>query len=103
MNKAADEHTYLTRRPAPATGTLVLSLLLVSLPLYAQTTQPPDEPPSEEQLPTGSTAEGAVADAPALPAENTAETATPASEDPFDYEASEQISEDLSVSFPVDI
>lgn len=29
--------------------------------------------------------------------------ATPAPNSPFDYEASEQISEDLSVSFPVDI
>ena len=37
-----------------------------------------------------------------------AEPVTPAqveaaSDDPFDYEATEQISEDLSVSFPVDI
>ncbi|MEP5567150.1 MAG: hypothetical protein ABJN62_04890 [Halioglobus sp.] len=32
------------------------------------------------------------------------EPATPrAATDPFDYESSEQISEDLSVSFPVDI
>ena len=43
--------------------------------------------------------------------ENTTETAATAAEpdeepednDPFDYEASEEISEDLSVSFPVDI
>ncbi|MEM1111464.1 MAG: hypothetical protein AAGI11_06110 [Pseudomonadota bacterium] len=45
------------------------------------------------------------------PAEDVAETPEPAVADeapqpqgsPFEYEASEQISEDLSVSFPVDI
>ena len=37
--------------------------------------------------------------APSAPAPTKKETDT----DPFDYEASEQISEDLSVSFPVDI
>ncbi len=31
------------------------------------------------------------------------ETAPAGDSDPFDYESSEQISEDLSVSFPVDI
>lgn len=35
--------------------------------------------------------------------EPTPEPAPASSEDPFDYEATEQISEDLSVSFPVDI
>lgn len=35
--------------------------------------------------------------------ETTPEPAQASDEDPFDYEATEQISEDLSVSFPVDI
>lgn len=60
---------------------------------------------AQEQAPDGNTE-----DAP--PASNTqteANTAgeeqppAPADRDPFEYEASEQISEDLSVSFPVDI
>jgi hypothetical protein len=51
--------------------------------------QPAQDP---NQLPEQSAAPPAPA-----PAEKKAAT------DPFDYEASEQISEDLSVSFPVDI
>ncbi|MDJ0878199.1 MAG: hypothetical protein QNI86_06280 [Halieaceae bacterium] len=46
---------------------------------------------------------GAGASEPALDEPAVGEAALPESEDPFDYEASEQISEDLSVSFPVDI
>ena len=63
---------------------LVLLLTLWATSLLAQTDE--DEAPAEE------------------PAQNeqAAETPEPAT-DPFDYESSEQISEDLSVSFPVDI
>ena len=35
--------------------------------------------------------------------DTTPEPEPPEENDPFDYEASEEISEDLSVSFPVDI
>ena len=64
-------------------------LLIVLLALWATTlsAQPEkDEAPAEEQSQD----------------EQAAETPEPAP-DPFDYESSEQISEDLSVSFPVDI
>ena len=70
--------------------TILLMLLLASLYAMAQTEEPEasDASPSAEQPATADANEAA-----------TNETA----EDPFDYEASEQISEDLSVSFPVDI
>ncbi|MEH6587271.1 MAG: hypothetical protein V7720_11980 [Halioglobus sp.] len=63
---------------------LILLLVLWGTPAWAQ-------PEGEEQ-----------------PAVEEAETepepaATRPATDPFDYESSEQISEDLSVSFPVDI
>ena len=41
-------------------------------------------------------------DAPARESENSSDDPTP-SRDPSEYQSSEQISEDLSVSFPVDI
>ncbi|MDO8862626.1 hypothetical protein Q6D67_13025 [Haliea sp. E1-2-M8] len=66
------------RRRLPLT---LLAALLLALPLAAQDAEP-EEPEPE--------------------AEETAAPATPAGS-PFEYEASEQISEDLSVSFPVDI
>lgn len=64
-------------------------LLIVLLALWATTLwaqQEQEEAPTEEPTQT----------------EQAAETPEPAT-DPFDYESSEQISEDLSVSFPVDI
>ena len=50
----------------------------------------------------GETAQPAATQ-PARDPGTSADAAAPASRDPFDYESSEQISEDLSVSFPVDI
>ncbi len=81
-----------TARPPTLTGALLplaLLALLAAGPALGQATDP----------------EAAEADRPAQEqtgAEPEPEPARPA-EDPFDYEASEQISEDLSVSFPVDI
>ena len=63
---------------------LILMLVLWGTPAWAQ-------PESEEQ-PAAEEAE--TEPEPAAPRPAT---------DPFDYESSEQISEDLSVSFPVDI
>ena len=73
------------------TGRLVLALALVaSVPAYSQ--DPDTEPDSSDTVETG-------------PETSTEQPATPPSRDesPLDYESSEQISEDLSVSFPVDI
>ncbi len=69
------------RRRLPLT---LLAALLLALPLAAQDAEP-EEPETDEPK-----------------AEETAAPARPVSS-PFEYEASEQISEDLSVSFPVDI
>jgi len=66
-------------------------LLMLAAPLQAQEAPAPAEPDTSKD--TSATAEPA-GDAPA-PAERT--------ESPFDYKSSEEISEDLSVSFPVDI
>ena len=83
----------------------VLALLVTTLPLpggvlWAQEPieaasdreQSPPEPGSEATAAGGETTQGQTRPEPA-----------PAGDSPFDYEASEQISEDLSVSFPVDI
>jgi len=70
---------------------LLLAAPLLVAPLQAQEAQAPAEPDSPNDT---STAAEPAGDAPA-PAERT--------ESPFDYKSSEEISEDLSVSFPVDI
>lgn len=72
----------LSSRPRPWLPLTALAALLLALPLAGQDA----EPVAPEPEPVPQTA------APAAPADS-----------PFDYEASEQISEDLSVSFPVDI
>lgn len=68
--------------------TLTLLLLLCAPLTWAQD----DDTGTKQAEETSSTAETATDSAP--------QTSTSS---PFDYEASEQISEDLSVSFPVDI
>ena len=73
----------------------ILSLVLGVTPLYAQqATDAPDQDTKESQK------NQATNEASAPPA-----TPPPATTDdtPFDYGPSEEISEDLSVSFPVDI
>ncbi|MEE4192008.1 MAG: hypothetical protein V2I66_10540 [Halieaceae bacterium] len=96
MITAADAISFRIRRLARSSTALVL--LLASLPLAAQA---PAEPPQQSEAPAEETAPND--DATPLPADDTADAAPTEPEDPFDYEASEQISEDLSVSFPVDI
>jgi hypothetical protein len=83
----------------------ILALFVTILPLPggalwaqepAEATSDSDQPEPEPQSPTaadgGETVQG-----------QSRPQSAPAGDSPFDYEASEQISEDLSVSFPVDI
>lgn len=75
---------------SPRRGRLPLTLLaalLLAQPLTAQDAEPEEPGTGPETGPE---------------TEETAAPARPAGS-PFEYEASEQISEDLSVSFPVDI
>lgn len=77
-----------------AIALLTLLLAGATLNLWAQQEQQePVEPAPPEQQETP--------DAENTPATTSEETEAAGS--PFDYESSEQISEDLSVSFPVDI
>ena len=69
----------------------IIFLLMLAVPLQAQEAPAPAEPATSKD--TSAAAEPA-GDTPA-PVERT--------ESPFDYKSSEEISEDLSVSFPVDI
>ena len=73
---------------------LSLMLLLAAMPGLGQ------EPAQDEQEETAPASETAVQETPETEA---AEPAASSDSSPFDYRASEQISEDLSVSFPVDI
>ena len=59
-------------------------------------TEPTESPPTPAADPAG-------ADPKTPPADVTAAAPSAAADSPFEYRASEQISEDLSVSFPVDI
>jgi hypothetical protein len=74
---------------------LLYGSLLAVAPGYAQTETPaPSEQPADS---------APVAESDAAETETGQTTAPDNGDNPFDYEASEQISEDLSVSFPVDI
>jgi hypothetical protein len=83
---------------------LLLQLASASLPLAAQAIQePPQQPTSQPEQQSEQTEEPASTATPQAQQPGVDESAATTPEDPFDYEASEQISEDLSVSFPVDI
>ena len=81
----------------------LLLLLVLCTPLsWAQESPPAEQPPES----------AAGEDTPGQDASTASEASSPRpeprgdsanNESPFEYEASEQISEDLSVSFPVDI
>lgn len=75
-----------------AAALLASSGLLVAQDSDGEGIKPANEEPAEQ----------ASAESPAEES-STAEAAQTPRRDPFDYESSEQISEDLSVSFPVDI
>lgn len=70
---------------------LLLAWLLLGAPIVLAQDQ---EPAPEPAAPAAEAQEAPASDGEAAPRRD---------ESPFDYEASEQISEDLSVSFPVDI
>ena len=87
---------------------LVLPLLLVlslqAIPLAAQSV--PAEQTQSTQEPPASPADKNDTASSAATAEGSAEKKAPSakrSESPFDYRSSEKISEDVPVSFPVDI
>ena len=96
----------LTRALAPA---LLFSLLTAGI-ILSVAVQQADEPPLPEKAPAVQTQQ--APDVQSTPAngtetDNTDLESSPGEEDinssPFDYVPSEKISEDLSVSFPVDI
>ncbi|RLA48359.1 MAG: hypothetical protein DRR04_01275 [Gammaproteobacteria bacterium] len=73
----------------------ILSLVLGAAPLCAQqATEPPEQDTKETQKSPPADEPGATPATPPQAANNNS---------PFDYRSSEEISEDLSVSFPVDI
>lgn len=81
---------------------LLLALILGSAPVLAQ----PDVTGSAESPPAqagGSTDKPAATQAPPAGSEPAAKSPGASSASPFDYRPSEEISEDVPVSFPVDI
>jgi hypothetical protein len=88
-----------------ALAVAILSLVLGAAPLHAQhatdTPQQPTDAPEQDAKETPKNQENPPADKP-VTAPATRPPATN-NDSPFDYRSSEEISEDLSVSFPVDI
>ena len=88
-----------------ALAVAILSLVLGAAPLHAQhatdTPQQPTDAPEQDAKETQKNQENPPADKP-VTAPATRPPATN-NDSPFDYRSSEEISEDLSVSFPVDI
>ncbi len=87
---------------------ILIALFLMFAPLlWAQETAPAQQDPAAASSETEDADEQDTAKSPqASPSGGQAQSNTQGSADrgsPFEYEASEQISEDLSVSFPVDI
>ena len=87
------------RPSAPAALALALAL---ALSVAIAVAQPADEPTSAPQqaaeAPDPQSASGEISGQPNAPRESGG-----SDDSPFDYQATEKISEDLSVSFPVDI
>lgn len=86
--------------------------LLMAMGASISLAQPPAQPVDESARPENAETAQDVGDDNALegldaPDETTTAAAEPepagSDDSPFDYQASEQISEDLSVSFPIDI
>jgi hypothetical protein len=76
--------------------------LLLCLALFLNAAAPLAQEAVEERPPATESPEGGGSSAPTADGDD-AVAVPDAGDSPFDYEASEQISEDLSVSFPVDI
>ena len=77
--------------------TIALCLLLVACPLPAQQAEPEPAAPVAQPAPAERDADSED------DGQRSADRPPPSDDSPFDYQASEEISEDLSVSFPVDI
>lgn len=78
-------------------------ICLLSLAMAAGWTLAQEEPGAAETPPEQTPAEAGEATATPEPEPAVDQAASDDKTSPFDYRASEQISEDLSVSFPVDI
>ena len=88
----------ICRMTTGALATTMLSLVLGATPLYAQrTTDAPEQDTKETPKSQESQAVNEPGTTPAT------RPPTTSNDSPFDYRPSEEISEDLSVSFPVDI
>jgi hypothetical protein len=90
----------INRRHLPL---ILTALLLHAAPLLAQTVAVPESEPSE--VPVNSPAAGETGRKAPVASETPPPGGAkkPANDSPYDYRSSEEISEDLSVSFPVDI
>ena len=90
----------MTDRMRSALIILTLTASAASAPLWAQQDDQPDKKPTATE-----SSEEAVENPKDTQSEPDASPAESGDDrpSPFDYEASEEISEDLSVSFPVDI
>ncbi len=83
---------------------LAIVVALLPVALHSQTADSKAAPAGDETASDEALSPSVSSEASSNAAATAADSeATAAAEDPFDYEASEQISEDLSVSFPVDI
>jgi hypothetical protein len=86
-----------------ALAVAILSLVLGAAPLHAQrATDTPQQAADASEQDSVETQKSQESQAPNKPAPATRPPAT-SNDSPFDYRSSEEISEDLSVSFPVDI
>jgi len=87
-------------------GSVALALLLGATPLAAQRAADV-EPASPQQQPAGNAASATADPQSDAVAPKSGSVSKPApdktNDSPFDYRSSEEISEDFSVSFPVDI
>ena len=86
---------------ARALATAILIFTLGAVPLWVQRAAGQDTNPPEQETQEKPAAQKADAAGQSQPAKTRPPATNNAS--PFDYQSSEEISEDLSVSFPVDI
>ncbi len=80
---------------------ITLAVLVLAGQVSVRAQEDPEADPGQAQAADDKAAAADSGESEATPAPTPAPQAS--GDDPFDYRASEQISEDLSVSFPVDI
>jgi hypothetical protein len=91
-----------TRAAAPIISALLLATTAATAP-YTLAQTPPDTAATPAPAPPAAGAPGTAPSSAGDPAKSSAAKSAPGDDSPFDYRSSEKISEDLSVSFPVDI